>query len=93
MSFLKKYFLTLFLILFSALSAPAEQGKTIIRLEKTGLKTGELFQPYPLSSPKGKIGLALAGGGARGLAQIGILKVLEREKIPIDLIAGTSMGG
>ena len=93
MSFLKKYFLSLFLILFLVLSAPAEQGKTIIRLEKTGLKTGELFQTFPLSSPKGKIGLALAGGGARGLAQIGVLKVFEREKIPVDFIAGTSMGG
>ncbi len=40
-----------------------------------------------------KIGLALGGGGARGLAHIGVLKVLEREGIPIDAIAGTSMGG
>ncbi|OGC86719.1 MAG: hypothetical protein A2142_01945 [candidate division Zixibacteria bacterium RBG_16_48_11] len=40
-----------------------------------------------------KIGLALSGGGARGFAQIGILKVLERENIPIACIAGTSMGG
>lgn len=39
-----------------------------------------------------KIGLALGGGGARGLAHIGVLKVLERENIPIDLITGTSMG-
>lgn len=38
-----------------------------------------------------RIGLAL-GGGARGLAHIGVLKVLERENIPIDLITGTSMG-
>jgi NTE family protein len=38
------------------------------------------------------IGLALGGGGARGLAHIGVLKVLEREKIPIDLIVGTSIG-
>ena len=93
MSFLKKCFLSLFLILFLVLSTPAEQGKTIIRLERTELKNGELFQPYPLSSSKGKIGLALAGGGARGLAQIGVLKVLEREEIPVDLITGTSMGG
>ena len=42
---------------------------------------------------KGKIGLALGGGGARGLAHIGVLKVFERHGIPIDLIAGTSMGG
>ncbi len=39
-----------------------------------------------------KIGLALGSGAARGLAHIGVLKVLEKEKIPIDLIAGTSMG-
>jgi NTE family protein len=39
-----------------------------------------------------KVGLALGGGGARGLAHIGVLKVLEKENIPIDLITGTSMG-
>lgn len=32
-----------------------------------------------------KIGLALGGGGARGIAHIGVLKVLEEEQIPIDL--------
>jgi NTE family protein len=40
-----------------------------------------------------KIGLVLGGGGSRGLAHIGVLEVLVREKIPIDLIVGTSMGG
>jgi len=39
-----------------------------------------------------KIGLALGGGAARGLAHIGVLRVLEKEGIPIDLIAGTSAG-
>jgi NTE family protein len=39
-----------------------------------------------------RIGLVLSGGGARGLAHIGVLKVLEREHVPIDMIAGTSMG-
>lgn len=39
-----------------------------------------------------KIGLALGGGGAKGAAHIGVLKVLEELKIPIDCIAGTSMG-
>ena len=39
-----------------------------------------------------KVGLALGGGGARGLSHIGVLKVLEREGIPIDIITGTSMG-
>jgi len=44
--------------------------------------------------PKGrpKIGLVLGGGGAKGLAHIGVLKVLEEAAIPIDLIVGTSVG-
>ncbi|MFH1972549.1 MAG: patatin-like phospholipase family protein [archaeon] len=39
-----------------------------------------------------KIGLALGGGAAKGIAYIGVLKVLERNKIPIDYISGTSIG-
>ncbi|WP_165456694.1 patatin-like phospholipase family protein [Aquabacterium lacunae] len=39
-----------------------------------------------------KVGLVLSGGGARGLTHVGVLKVLERERIPVDVIAGTSMG-
>jgi len=39
-----------------------------------------------------KLGLALGGGGARGLAHIGVLKVLESNDIPIDMIVGTSIG-
>jgi NTE family protein len=39
-----------------------------------------------------KVGLVLGGGGARGMAHIGVLKVLTDNKIPIDLIAGTSSG-
>lgn len=41
---------------------------------------------------KPKIGLVLSGGGAKGFAHIGVLKVLEEAKIPIDYIAGTSIG-
>jgi len=39
-----------------------------------------------------KIGLALSGGGARGAAHVGVLRVLEDLRIPVDYIAGTSMG-
>ena len=39
-----------------------------------------------------KIGLVLSGGGGRGNAHIGVLKVLARERIPIDCLTGTSMG-
>jgi len=47
-------------------------------------------QAEPPSRPR--IGLVLSGGGARGLAHVGVLKVLERERVPIDVITGTSMG-
>ena len=39
-----------------------------------------------------KIGLVLSGGGARGLAHVGVLQVLERARVPVDVIVGTSMG-
>jgi NTE family protein len=44
----------------------------------------------PAARPR--IGLVLSGGGARGAAHIGVLKVLEEHRVPIDCIAGTSMG-
>lgn len=45
-----------------------------------------------LAQDRPKIGLALGGGGARGVAHIGVLEALEKLGIPIDYIAGTSMG-
>lgn len=46
-----------------------------------------------MAKDRPKIGLALSGGGSRGLAHIGVLKVLERQEIPVNYLAGTSMGG
>jgi NTE family protein len=45
-----------------------------------------------VAAPRPRVGLVLGGGGARGAAHIGVLKELERLRIPIDAIAGTSMG-
>jgi len=64
---------------------------------------GETAPPVPAVPPtpsprpaneaaRPRIGLVLSGGGARGAAHIGVLKVLEEMRIPIDYIAGTSMG-
>ncbi len=50
----------------------------------TGVEAGEISRP--------KIGLALSGGGARGAAHLGVIRVLEENNVPIDYIAGTSMG-
>lgn len=40
-----------------------------------------------------RVGLVLGGGGARGAAHIGVLEVLRENRIPVDCVAGTSMGG
>lgn len=46
----------------------------------------------PSGAGRPRIGLALSGGGARGAAHVGVIRVLEEMNIPIDCIAGTSMG-
>ena len=47
----------------------------------------------PSQHPRAKIGIALEGGGALGLAHIGVLQWFEEHHIPVDYISGTSMGG
>jgi NTE family protein len=65
------------------------------------LTTAQDPQPTPQPSqqtgpaqpvPRPRIGLALSGGGALGLAEIGVLQWLEQNHIPVDRVAGTSMG-
>lgn len=46
----------------------------------------------PAGETRPRVGLALGGGGARGFAEVGVIRALEREKVPIDLIVGTSVG-
>ncbi len=68
-------------------SAQAQHGQHVPASGSVSAATG--VQPV-LNRPR--IGLVLSGGGARGLAHVGVLKVLERERIHVDVIAGTSMG-
>ena len=49
--------------------------------------------PRPPAGARPKVGLALGGGSARGLAHVGVLRWFEEHRIPIDVITGTSMGG
>jgi NTE family protein len=73
-------------------------GKLLLRLGLSGVlaaaglagAAGAAMADTPPTRPR--ICLVLSGGGARGMAHIGVLKVLEDLKIPIDCIAGTSMG-
>jgi NTE family protein len=59
------------------------------------LLSGLVYAQTPMNAeakPRPKIALVLSGGGARGAAHVGVIKVLEELHIPIDFIAGTSMG-
>ena len=52
-----------------------------------------LTQSAQTAAQRPKIGLVLQGGGALGLAHVGVITWLEEHHIPIDYVAGTSMGG
>jgi len=59
----------------------------------TGCRTvPPLPTPPPAEAPRPKIALVLGGGAARGFAHVGVIRALEQEKIPIDLVVGTSVG-
>ena len=45
-----------------------------------------------INAPRPKVGVVLGGGGAKGAAHIGVLKYIEEMGIPVDYVAGTSMG-
>lgn len=65
--------------LVAALNAPAEETASTVVAES-----------LPAGRPR--IGLVLGGGGAKGAAHIGVLRVLEELRIPVDCVTGTSMG-
>ncbi len=88
MNFFRKILLWLFLLFATFLNA--QVSNTISLETKTVKLPYGLTQKVPLNDPV--IGLALSGGGARGLAQIGVLKAFEEAGIQADLIAGTSIG-
>jgi NTE family protein len=54
--------------------------------------TTNYLHSQPIEKTRPKIGLVLSGGGAKGLAHVGVLKVLEEIGMPVDYITGTSMG-
>jgi NTE family protein len=51
-----------------------------------------MFRKQPDNIKRPRVGLALSGGAARGIAHVGVLRVLQEHRIPIDVISGTSAG-
>lgn len=78
----------LFTLILSTVSVSAQA------IDQEEFITNYMWQRFiALKAPeRPKIALVLSGGGARGLAHIGVLKVLDEEKLPVDIIIGNSVG-
>ena len=71
----------------------AQPGRHIVIVPQLDTTRGPITSPivrHTLRRPR--VGLVLSGGGARGVSQVGVIKVLERQGVPIDFIAATSVG-
>ncbi len=96
---MRKYFVFFLCLMQSLLPCMgASQASSSIREAGSTGKAETTAQEVTTGSARFKfdhhpvVALALGGGGTRGAAHIGVLRVLDREKIPIDMIVGTSMG-
>jgi NTE family protein len=92
---IRKFFSLLLMmvcIVFLQTAAQSQSRMVIIHpdLLEAPLRYPHLNISHPVQHPR--LAVVLSGGGARGVAAIGVLRALERAKIPIDLIVGTSMG-
>jgi len=76
------------LALSSTLSSTLAAAQAPQPIQQSGAAQTGAAQPVP----RPRIGLALSGGGALGLSEIGVLEWMEQNHIPVDRIAGTSMG-
>lgn len=79
----------LLLFLFCAISIFSQSTTLNLEFKNKILPFG-LVEKIPTNLPE--IGLALSGGGARSISQIGVLRAFEKKNIPIEYIVGTSMG-
>lgn len=72
---------------------PAAAPPAFAQSPAAGSEAPALTAPAaPPSTARPKVALVLSGGGARGFAHIGVLRVLEELRVPVDIVTGTSMG-
>ena len=86
----ERHTLALIVALVGLVSVAQAQGQAASTASTASSATSSTASTTVAARPR--IGLVLSGGGARGLAHVGVLKVLEELQVPIDVIAGTSMG-
>ena len=80
---MKKIVLTLFAAMMCSTMNAQESDSTAVVQKKDSTA---------VVNTRKKVGVVLSGGGAKGMAHIGVLKVLEKAGIPVDIVTGTSMG-
>jgi NTE family protein len=73
--------------------SPQDEKTSPSPAAQSGTQSAERGAQIQPGTSRPKIGIALEGGGALGLAHIGVLQWFEDHHIPIDYVAGTSMGG
>ncbi len=77
-------------LLCSACAAPVQRAaKSVGSVEQVDLGPTRA----PMAEGRPTVGVAFGGGSARGIAHVGVIRWLEEHHIPIDVAAGTSMGG
>lgn len=80
------------MLAFCVVMLPAARAVDIVETSEADKTEAKLFKPMLPHGSKPKVGLALGGGGARGAAEVGVLKVLAKEGIKFDYVVGTSIG-
>ena len=80
---MKRIVLILVAAMMCSMVKAQENDSTVVVEKKDGTAVGNIRK---------KVGVVLSGGGAKGMAHIGVLKVLEKAGIPVDIVTGTSMG-
>jgi NTE family protein len=89
----RRFLLVLVLALATACrtAAPAGGASRVPSAAPPAVAPGAPTSP-PVVVPEPRVALVLGGGAARGFAHIGVIRVLEQERVPVDLVVGTSVG-
>jgi NTE family protein len=86
-------------LILTLVSTPGALGVTALAQQQKDQQTTTTTQPTPTPQPpqpatgRQRIGLVFEGGGALGFAHIGVIQWMEEHHVPVDYVAGTSMGG